>query len=172
MNIAPFPHEVRFFCILFMTAISFAGCATKDESVDHSKLNDFGHRYAEAWGSQDAATVASFFAPSGSLQINDGAPSIGREAITVVAQSFMTTLPDMVLLMDSLDVQGEGASFYWTLIATNSGPGGNGNSVKISGYEQWTFDSDGLIARSLGHMDTAEYERQLEFGYTELLNHE
>ena len=33
---------------------------------------------------------------------------------------------------------------------------------RISGYEEWTIDADGLIAASSGHYDEAEYRRQLE----------
>ena len=43
-------------------------------------------------------------------------------------------------------------------------PGGTGNAVRISGYEEWTLGEDGLIVRSLGHYDQAEYDRQLEAG--------
>ena len=34
-------------------------------------------------------------------------------------------------------------------------------SVDLTGYEQWTFDSNDLILESLGHLDEAEYQRQL-----------
>ena len=47
----------------------------------------------------------------------------------------------------------------WT--GTNSGPGGTGRSVHISGYEQWTFSADGLLQESQGHYDEAEYQRQV-----------
>jgi hypothetical protein len=47
------------------------------------------------------------------------------------------------------------------LTGTNTGPGGTGNSVLISGYELWKIENDGLIAESRGHFDVAEYERQL-----------
>lgn len=40
--------------------------------------------------------------------------------------------------------------------------GGTGNRVRISGYEAWTIDADGLIAESQGHYDQTEYDRQLE----------
>jgi hypothetical protein len=36
--------------------------------------------------------------------------------------------------------------------------------VRISGYELWKIDNDGLIAESKGHFDSAEYERQLKQG--------
>ena len=45
---------------------------------------------------------------------------------------------------------------------TNTGPGGTGRPVRISGYEEWTFGPDGLVARSLGHFDAAEYQRQVD----------
>jgi predicted ester cyclase len=48
------------------------------------------------------------------------------------------------------------------LIGTNTGPGGTGNRVRISGYELWKIDNNGLIAESSGHFDAVEYERQLK----------
>jgi hypothetical protein len=33
--------------------------------------------------------------------------------------------------------------------------------VRITGYEQWRFGADGLIAESQGHFDAADYQRQL-----------
>jgi hypothetical protein len=47
---------------------------------------------------------------------------------------------------------------------TNTVPGGTGNRVRISGFEEWTIGDDGLIAASLGHYDEDEYNRQLEHG--------
>ena len=40
----------------------------------------------------------------------------------------------------------------------------SGNAARISGYELWKIDNDGLIADSKGHFDSAEYERQLKEG--------
>ena len=132
--------------------------------VDDAGLRRFAERYTAAWCSQKAASVAAFFAPSGSLRINEGAPSVGRPAITRAAQSFMTAFPDMVVTMDGLSVDGKRAVYRWTLTGRNTGPGGSGRSVRISGYEEWTIGEDGLIARSEGHFDEAEYERQLASG--------
>lgn len=33
--------------------------------------------------------------------------------------------------------------------------------MRISGYEEWTFGADGLIAESKGHFDDVDYKRQL-----------
>lgn len=49
-------------------------------------------------------------------------------------------------------------------MGTNTGPGGTGQRVEISGYEQWTIGDEGLIEASLGHFDQAEYDRQLAHG--------
>jgi hypothetical protein len=51
----------------------------------------------------------------------------------------MTTFPDMVVRMDDVSLQGNQAIFRWTLTGTNTGPGGTGNAVRISGYEEWTI---------------------------------
>jgi nuclear transport factor 2 (NTF2) superfamily protein len=133
---------------------------------ERARVKEFAERYTTAWGSQDPASVAAFFSQEGSLRVNDGEPAVGREAIAGTARGFMTDLPDMVLTFDGLEGRGDRVRFYWTLDATNSGPGGTGNRVRVSGHETWRLDEDGLIAESQGHFPTAEYERQLAFGYS------
>ena len=132
--------------------------------MDAAELTDFAKRYTAAWCSQDPASVAAFYAVDGSLAINDGAPSIGRGAITEAARGFMDAFPDMVVTMDEISGEGERAEYRWTLTGTNTGPGGTGNRVRISGHEEWTFGADGLIARSSGHFDEDDYRRQLATG--------
>jgi hypothetical protein len=129
--------------------------------MDSTTLRDFAARYTAAWCSQDAARVASFYAATGSLRINDGSPSNGRAAITMAAQEFMTAFPDMVVTMDGVSGHGDRAIYRWTLTGSNTGPGGTGRPIRISGYEEWTFGEDDLIAASQGHFDEAEYRRQL-----------
>ena len=124
-------------------------------------LLDFAQRYTAAWCSQDPASVATFFAPNGSLRVNDAAPAIGRDAITEVARSFMTAFPDMQVLMDDLTSDDDCFRYGWTLVGTNTGPGGGGQRVRISGFERWRLDADGLIAESQGHFDAADYQRQI-----------
>lgn len=137
---------------------------SKRNTSMETTIHHLAANYAAAWSSQNAASVASHFAPTGSLKINKGAPSVGRTAITAAAQSFMTAFPDMVVSMDSLEVHGSHAVFHWTLKGANTGPGGTGKKVRFSGYEEWTINHDGLIQRSLGHYDEAEYARQLNNG--------
>ena len=129
---------------------------------DLAELKKFAKRYAEAWCSQNPEKVAAFFAERGSISINNGPPAVGRVAIAKEAQAFMTTFPDMVVTMDKVAHDEEGTKFHWTLTGTNTGPGGTGKRVRISGYELWNLGNDGLIAESKGHFDAAEYERQLK----------
>src|SRR5579862_6306306 len=126
-----------------------------------SAIQDFAAQYTAAWCSQDPAQVASFFAPGGSLTINDGATAVGRNAITAAAQSFMIAFPDLRVTMDRLiPLQGR-LEYHWTLTGMNTGPGGTGRSVRISGYETWRMGPDGLIDDSQGHFDADDYNRQL-----------
>jgi steroid delta-isomerase-like uncharacterized protein len=129
-----------------------------------TELVDFAKGYAEAWCSQDPEKVAAFYAENGSLSVNDGPPASGRAAIAKEAQAFMTTFPDMVVTFHKLEPRGDATAFHWTLTGTNTGPGGTGKRVHISGYELWKIDNDGLIAESKGYFDSAEYERQLKHG--------
>ena len=125
------------------------------------EITRFAERYAKAWCSQDPKKVTAFFAENGSISINNGPPAIGQAAIAREAQAFMTTFPDMVVTFDKLESRGDLTAFHWTLSGTNTGPGGTGNKVRISGYELWRIGNNGLIAESQGHFDAAEYERQL-----------
>lgn len=134
--------------------------------MDSSKLNDFATRYTAAWCSRNAASVASRFADQGSLKVNDGSAAVGRASITAVAQGFMSAFPDLVIKMNTLTVNGAQVTYHWTLTGTNTGPGGTGQSVRINGFEEWRFGSDGLIAQSKGHFDAADYQRQLNAGRT------
>lgn len=150
--------------VLIGLGISLTGCASEKAVMDSKTLNDFATRYTAAWCSQRAASVAAFFEEQGSLKINAGTPAVGRAAITNSAQSFMTAFPDIVVKEDRLVVKAAKTEYHWTLTGTNTGPGGTGKFVKISGFEEWRFGPDGLIAESLGHFDAADYERQLKAG--------
>ena len=75
------------------------------------QLLEFARRYTDAWCSQDPARVAENYAPDGSLTINDGAPSVGRAAITEAARTFMVAFPDMQVLMDDVVVHGDNAEY-------------------------------------------------------------
>jgi predicted ester cyclase len=130
--------------------------------VTSDELIKFAAGYAKAWCSQNPESVAVFFAERGSLSINNGPPAVGRDAIAKEAEAFMTTFPDMIVTFDKLEPRGDARAFHWTLTGTNTGPGGTGKRVRISGYELWKIDNDGLIGESKGHFDAAEYERQLK----------
>jgi len=132
--------------------------------VTGDDLTEFARRYAEAWCSHNPERVAEFFAETASLKVNDDAPAIGRIAIAEIARGFMRDFPDMIVTFDRLELREDMAAFHRTLIGTNTGPGGTGNRVRISGYELWKINSNGLIAESKGHFDTAEYEHQLKHG--------
>jgi predicted ester cyclase len=77
----------------------------------------------------------------------------------------MTDFPDLVVTMDDVLLDGERAVYRWTLAGTNTGPGGTGQRVRISGFEEWKIGADGLIAESRGHFDEAAYQHQLQHGH-------
>lgn len=130
--------------------------------MDPVQLRDLAQRYTAAWCSGDPARVAGFFAPEGSLGVNDGTAAVGRAAIADVARGFMTAFPDLRVSLDDLRIQdGSRAVYHWTLEGTHSG---TGRRVRVSGFEDWVLSSDGLIATSLGHFDEVSYQRQLEHG--------
>jgi steroid delta-isomerase-like uncharacterized protein len=125
------------------------------------QLLTFARDYTAAWCSQDPDQVAAFFAEDGSLTINDGEPAVGRAAIADSARGFMTAFPDLKVMLDQVELRAPNEVVYrWTLEGHHTGPGGSGRFVRISGFEEWTLN-DGLVHRSLGHFDSADYDRQV-----------
>jgi SnoaL-like domain len=126
-----------------------------------SDLLEFACRYTEAWCSGEPARVAEHYSIDGSLTINGGSPAVGRDAITEAVRGFMDGFPDLRVEMDELKAAGDSPEYHWTLMGTNTGPGGTGRAVRISGFEQWTIGDDGLIAASLGSYDEGDWNRQV-----------
>lgn len=121
---------------------------------DLAGLQDFAARYAKAWCSHDPKKVVAFYAKKASIRVNNGTPA----PIAEVAQSFMRDFPDMIVTFDKLEPRDDRVAFHWTLTGKHAE---TGNHVRISGYELWKIDKDGLISESKGNFDAAEYERQL-----------
>lgn len=73
----------------------------------------------------------------------------------------MTAYPDLIVTFDRLEPKADRVLFHWTFIGTHSVPGGTGNRVRISGYEDWRIGPDGLIADSKGYYDARDWDRQV-----------
>jgi predicted ester cyclase len=125
-------------------------------SQREAQLRRLAESYTAAWCSQNAASVAGFYSLDGSLRVNADPTAVGRDAIAGVAQGFMAAFPDLKVIMDDIVVDGDQTVYRWTLAGTNTGPGGTGKRVHISGFEEWRIGADGLIAESRGHFDSAE----------------
>lgn len=139
---------------------ALVACAPKERSVPADDRTSFAIRYAAAWSGKDPVTFGAFYEENGSLVVN-GSASVGRDAIVETARSYMAAFPDMVVRLDSLREEPGETVFHWTWTGTNTGSGGTGKAVHLSGQERWTFGPNGLIMRSDGHFDDAEYQRQL-----------
>ena len=124
-------------------------------------MKDFAQHYANAWSSQDPVAFSEFYAEGGSLKVNDAEAAVGHMAVEATARDFMEAFPDMTVRLVELVDKGDKVQFHWHWTGTNTGPGETGAWVDMRGYEEWTFDENGLIIQSLGHYDEEEYERQL-----------
>ena len=141
--------------------VFLAACSSMEKPVPSEDRTSFATRYAAAWSGKDPVRFGACYDENGSLVVN-GSASVGRAAIIETARSYMTAFPDMVVRFDSLrEEQGE-TVFHWTWTGTNTGPGGTGRAVHLTGYERWTMGANGLIMKSDGHFDNDEYQRQLK----------
>ena len=121
-----------------------------------AELDEFAQRYAKAWCSPESGKRSGFFAENGSSDIerrtaDSGAGKRAQDSCNIsghdrdLRQTRAARRPNGI----SLDINRQSDA-------------GTGNHVRISGYELWKIDNDGLIAESKGHFDAAEYERQLK----------
>ena len=154
-------QQIRFLVLVFASLLMLSACQRNDGHNPVTELEKFATRYAEAWSSRDPEMLGSFYAENGTLRINGGEPSVGRDAVTETARSYMTAFPDMVVRLVELRETDGAVEFHWHWTGTNTGPGGIGNAVDLRGYEQWTLDDAGLILMSNGYFDNAEYQRQM-----------
>lgn len=136
------------------------GC--KFETFEYDQMMQFAKNYTDAWNSKQAEKMASFYAEDGILTVNNGTPAVGRKQLAETSQSYMDAFPDIELTMDSLTVENGKYRYYWTFKGTNTAPGGTGNKVDFSGFEEWTMNDQGLVQISIGTYDADEYQRQLE----------
>lgn len=165
----PRRNNVDFFTLIkeegewMIFSVAYTSTALPD---DEKKLNmeTFARSYAQVWSGVRPEFVAMFYEENGTLQVNEVKPAEGRTQIAEVVQGFMRDLPDMVVRYDSLVTKPTGTEFHWTLTATNSGPGGTGNKVEVSGYELWQLGDNDRILKSQGHFPSEEYNRQLGIG--------
>ncbi len=172
-------YQIKIITVVLLCAFLFTNCnnspgdsktgpmnneAKNKNTMEQNIPQDFGKNYAAAWSGQDAQAHATFFSPNGSQKVNNGPLAVGHDAIAQVAQGFMDAFPDMLVTCDSLPTTSKGVEFHWTLTGTNTGSGGTGKKVHISGVEILQFDSNGLITESNGSFDEQEYNRQLKYG--------
>lgn len=141
-------------------AALLVACSPGQKPVPSDDGTGFATRYAAAWSGKDPARFGEFYEENGSLVVN-GSASVGRTAIVETARSYMAAFPDMVVRLDSLREEQGAMVFHWTWTGTNTGPGGTGRAVHLSGLERWTFGPNGLILASDGHFDSEAYQRQL-----------
>src|SRR5260370_2164378 len=129
-------------------------------ALDQARVRDLARSSTDAWCSHEPARVAAHYVPGGTIAINGGEPT----EVTEVASSFISAFPDIEVVMDDLVFKDETVEYHWTFTGTNTAPTGTGNSVRISGFEEWTLGDDGLVVESLGQYDQDDYDRQLEHG--------
>ena len=138
-----------------------SNASTPGSTGPSKALCDLAVRCSAEWSPGDPEGMASCYEETGQQSINDGPPAIGRKALAEVAASFMEAFPDLQVSLDHLLVAGGAAFFVWTLTGTNTGPGGTGRAVRVSGIEVWEMGELGLIRQSRGYYDAEEYNRQI-----------
>lgn len=114
--------------------------------------------YTAAWNGGSAEAVASFYAETGGIVINRGAPWEGRAGVQAMAEGFFADVPDLTLICDGLRIAGDHVAFLWTFTGHHAA---TRNPLRITGWEEWDLDGEGKVTASRGWFDAADYARQV-----------
>jgi uncharacterized protein (TIGR02246 family) len=126
--------------------------------ISTAAVHSIAEAYTAAWNSGAPEAVASFYAATGRIVINGGAPWQGRAEVARMAQGFFADVPDLVLTCDTLRCAGDHAAYLWTFTGHHAV---TKNPLSIAGLEEWDFDAEGKIASSRGWYDALDYARQV-----------
>ncbi len=126
-------------------------------AIGQARAEQIAQDYTAAWNSGDAQAVAGFFTPDGTIVINGGEPWLGREGVAAMAAGFYADIPDLTLTYEGARTSDDHALYLWSFTGTHRA---NGRRVAISGWEEWDMDGEGLITRSRGWFESADYARQ------------
>lgn len=127
-------------------------------SFAQSQLDDLAQRYTAARNSKVPEQVAAFHAPTSSIIINRGDPSVGQAGVTEMAAGFHADVPDLKLTCDGIRGAGLHAVYMWTFSGHHAE---TGNPLHVTGWEEWELDDDMKVTASLGWFDGEEYDRQV-----------
>ena len=114
--------------------------------------------YTAAWNSGSAEAVASFYAETGGIVINRGAPWEGRAGVQAMAEGFFADVPDLNLTCDGVRVAGNHVVYLWTFTGHHAE---TRKPLRIVGWEEWDLDAEGKVAVSRGWFDAGDYDRQV-----------
>lgn len=124
--------------------------------IDQSRMKQVADAYTVAWNSGSADAVAEFYAPDGRIVINRGQPWEGRAGVAAMAAGFYADVPDLHLTCDGLRAADDHVVYLWTYTGTDVR---TGQSVRVSGWEEWDVDQDLKVKSSRGWYPTAENAR-------------
>jgi uncharacterized protein (TIGR02246 family) len=125
--------------------------------MDQQRIARMAADYTAAWNSLSPDAVASFYAETGGIVINNGEPWRGRARVRDMAAGFFADVPDLSLTCDDVRCSGRHVIFVWTFTGHDAA---TGNQLNIRGWEEWDLDDDLKVAASRGWFDAEDYARQ------------
>jgi uncharacterized protein (TIGR02246 family) len=127
-------------------------------TIDQRRTEELATAHTAFWNMGKPKADAGFFAESGRIVINRGAPWEGRGLVAEMAVDFFADVPDLHLTCDKVRAAGDHVAYLWTLAGRHSGIG---NRLRIPGLEAWDLDPDLKVSESRGRFDAADDARQV-----------
>ena len=126
-------------------------------SFDRKDIESLAAAYTSAWNTGSPQSVAAYFAESGEIVINRGAPWRGRAGIAEMAAGFFADVSGMNLTCDGVRCAGSHVVYLWTFTGHAAK---TGNALVVHGWEEWDVGDDLKVKASRGWYDAEDYARQ------------
>ena len=130
-------------------------------SFEIRDIEQLAKAYTAAWNTGKPHNVAGYFAESGEIVINRGAPWRGRSSIAEMAAGFFADVPDLKLTCDGVRCAGSHVVYLRTFTGHAAG---TANSLTVRGWEEWDLGDDLKVNSSRGWYDALDYARQVAGG--------
>lgn len=118
--------------------------------MTRTDIQDLLARHKEAFAERDPEALAADHAPDGTFESPASGLVSGRAAIEQVYRYWMTAFPDLLLTWDDALIDGDRATFFWTMTGTASGPFygivGAGGKIHATGAASYRFNDEGILS--------------------------
>ena len=136
-----------------------------DTSEATRPLVEVAQAYLQAWNDHDGAAVTRLFAPDGTYVDPTLPGPLSGDAIAKYVAGLVVAFPDLVFVVEGINVDGGHVTLRWRMQGTNTGPlpgapQPTGGTCDLPGVDLITVGAEGITS-VVGYFDQKTFVEQL-----------